>query len=148
MCFGFLYNFCLEYFSFSKEFSEILSYLDTGLHVKYSFFLSEFHQTRTSWQIFKKVLKYHISWKSVQCGPEERWGGHTDMTKLTVAFRNFANTLNERHSPGHSPWFTESPTILKIAGRWLTRSSIVSCATLNLQRGTKPGVNGMMEPNY
>ena len=50
-------------------------------------------------QIFDKIPKYQISWKSVQrdtscCMRTVGWrDGHTDTTKLTVAFRNFANAL-------------------------------------------------------
>ena len=42
---------------------------------------------------FLKILEYQISWKSVQWKPScsIRTDGRTDMTKLTVAFRNFAN---------------------------------------------------------
>ena len=36
----------------------------------------------------KKILKYQFSWKSVRW---EQTDGRTDMTKLIVAFRNFAN---------------------------------------------------------
>ena len=39
-------------------------------------------------QIFEKILKYQISWKSVQLFQADR---RTDMTKLIVTFRNFAN---------------------------------------------------------
>ena len=37
VCIDFLYNFSLKNFSFSQEFSKILSWKDRGLHVKYSF---------------------------------------------------------------------------------------------------------------
>jgi len=46
MCFDFLYNICLKYFSLLEELSEICSkkkYI--GLHVKYRLFLSEFNET-------------------------------------------------------------------------------------------------------
>ena len=54
-----------------------------GLHVKYRLFLSDFNETRLFLTNFRKILKYQISWKSVQ------WSrfvpcGQTDMTKLTV----------------------------------------------------------------
>jgi hypothetical protein len=62
-----------------NEFSEILSKMNTGHHVKH--FSSD----------FRNMLKCQISWKSVQWEPScsARTDGH--MTKLTVVFRNFAN---------------------------------------------------------
>jgi len=44
VCFDFLYNFCLKYFSFSEEMSEILSKMYIP-HVKYPLFLSDFNET-------------------------------------------------------------------------------------------------------
>ena len=48
-----------------------------------------------SQRIFEKMLKCQISWKSVQREPScsIRTDGQTDMTKLTVAFRKCAITL-------------------------------------------------------
>jgi hypothetical protein len=46
-----------------------------------------------SWD-FQKILKYQISWKSVQ--QEPRYSMRTDTTKLIVAFRNFVNTPIKR----------------------------------------------------
>jgi hypothetical protein len=46
---------------------------------------------------FRKILKYKIPWKSVQREPSwsmrrgARTDGRTDMSNITVAFRNFAN---------------------------------------------------------
>ena len=40
-------------------------------------------------QFFRKILKYQISWKSIQWKPS--CPIRTDMTKLIVAFRKFAN---------------------------------------------------------
>ena len=47
-------------------------------------------------QIFEKILKYQMSWKSVHWEPScsLRTNGHTDMTMLIVAF--FANALKMR----------------------------------------------------
>jgi hypothetical protein len=45
MCFDFIYNCCLEHFSFYKEIGEISSRMYTGLHVKYLSLLSDFEET-------------------------------------------------------------------------------------------------------
>ena len=93
MCFDFLYNFCLKHFLFWADLREVLSQMYIGIHVKYSLFLPDFNESRIISRDFRKVLKYNISWKSVQWQPScsMRKYGQTDMTKLLVAFRNFAN---------------------------------------------------------
>jgi hypothetical protein len=67
-----------------------------GLHIKYPLFFSDFNGTWIFSTEFRKILKYKISWKYVQwersCSMlTERT--QTDMTKLIVAFRNFATAL-------------------------------------------------------
>jgi hypothetical protein len=71
-----------------------------GHHVKYPLFLSDFNETlifsTTGFRIF---LKYPISRKSVAWEPnfsiqtDRRADRQTDVTKLIVTFRNFANPL-------------------------------------------------------
>jgi hypothetical protein len=56
-----------------------------GLYVKYPLFLSDFSGLRGFSTDFPKILKYKIS------APLFHADRRTDMTKLTVAFRNFAN---------------------------------------------------------
>jgi hypothetical protein len=58
-------------------------------------FLSDFKATWTLSTVFRKRLKYQILWKSVQweTSCSMRTDGQTDMTKLIVAFRNFAKSL-------------------------------------------------------
>jgi len=61
-----------------------MSQISSGLHIKYSLFLSDFKETWSFWTDFrKKILKYQISWKSVQWEPncffaDGRADGRTD----------------------------------------------------------------------
>jgi hypothetical protein len=91
--FYFLYNFCLKYFSILEDLSEIGFKMYISFHAKYMFFLSDFNETSISSTDFRNILKYKISWKSFQWKPSccMRTNGQTDITKLIVAFRNFAN---------------------------------------------------------
>ena len=67
-----------------------------GLHAKYLFFFSYFNKSWLFSAGFRKILKYKIPWKSVQWEPSCYLGAdrRTDMTKLIVAFRYFANASN------------------------------------------------------
>jgi hypothetical protein len=67
-----------------------------GLRVKYPLYSSDFNETWILMTDFRKLLKYKISWKSLQWQPismlaDKRTDRQTDMMKLIVAFRNFAN---------------------------------------------------------
>jgi hypothetical protein len=76
----------------------IKMYID--LHVKYPLFLSDFNDTLIFWKDFRKYsnMKLHENPSSgsrvVSCGRQDR---QTDMTKLMVAFRNFANAPKKIH---------------------------------------------------
>jgi len=54
------------------------------LHVKYPLFLSDFNEIWIFWKDFRKIIKYQISWKSVQREPscstqtDGRAGGHDE----------------------------------------------------------------------
>jgi hypothetical protein len=68
----------------------------TGLHVKCPLLLSDFNDTLIFWTDIRKILKYQISWKSLQWDPscvvrtDGRTDRRTDMTKLIVTIRSFA----------------------------------------------------------
>jgi hypothetical protein len=99
VCSDFLYNVCLKQFSFCEELSEIWSKMHIGVRVKYLLFLSDFNETWIFSTDFRKVLKYQVSWKSVQwepsCSTRADGRTQTDMTKLIVTLRNFANAPNK-----------------------------------------------------
>ena len=69
MCFDFIYNFCQKCFSFYEELNEIFSQTYTGLNVKYPLFLPDCYQTFITLTEFRKLLKYHNSWQSIQWEP-------------------------------------------------------------------------------
>jgi hypothetical protein len=65
-----------------------------GIHVKYQQFLSDFNKTYVFLTDFQYIIQYKISQKSItklfNCEVTDR---RTDVTKLTVGFRNSANAL-------------------------------------------------------
>jgi len=62
----------------------------TGHHVRYPLFLSDFNDTSIFSKDLRKFHKYKISRKSVQWEPSSSM--RTDVMKLIMTFRNFANT--------------------------------------------------------
>ena len=65
VCFDFLYNFCLQHFSFPEELNKMWSKIYVGLHLKLRLFSSYFNETWFLSTEFQKPLKYQISWRSV-----------------------------------------------------------------------------------
>jgi hypothetical protein len=74
---------------------------------KVPLFLSDFNETWILSTEFRKILKYQMSWKSVEPEPscyvqtDGRTDGQTDrrtdMTKQIVTFRNFANPSKNQY---------------------------------------------------
>ena len=89
MCILIFSTHCLKNFPLQKEFSEISSYVYTGLHVKYPSFLSGFNGIWIFLTDFQKIHKHHTSWKSVQWKPSCYMGAA--MTNPTAAFCSFTN---------------------------------------------------------
>jgi hypothetical protein len=72
--------------------------MSNRLYVKYPLFLSDFNEIWIFSTDFRRSLKYEVSLKSVKWEPSYVMPteGQTDMTKLIVAFRNFANAPKKR----------------------------------------------------
>jgi hypothetical protein len=75
--------------------------MSIDLHVKYPLFLSWFNEILIFSADFRKILKSQVSWKCIQSASsfsvradrrtDRQTEGRTNITKLTVVFRNFAN---------------------------------------------------------
>ena len=83
----------LKLFSLYEGTSAMWSKLSIGLHVKYPLFLSDFNGTSFCSTDFRNINNKFR--ENPSCGsPVVPWGQtdrQTDMTKLRVTFRNFAN---------------------------------------------------------
>jgi hypothetical protein len=67
------------------------SQMHIDLHLNCQLFSSDFNETWIFPSYCRKVLKYKISWKSVQWKPS--YSLRSEMTKLIVAFHSFAEAL-------------------------------------------------------
>jgi hypothetical protein len=93
-----------------------------------------YRQLNFLWTDFRKILKYQNLWKSVQLEPSlsMRTDGQTDMTKLIVAFRNFANAPKNGYTEAASMNFV---TFFKTT----TSKGISSCYSLPVyKKGMRP----------
>ena len=68
MCLFFL-HLSLKQFIFYEALGETWSQMYVGIRVKWLLILSDFSETWIFSTDFRKILKYQISWKSVQWGP-------------------------------------------------------------------------------
>jgi hypothetical protein len=88
----------------------------TGLQEKNALFLKNFNKSWPFLIYFRKILKYKISWESVQweMSCSMRVDGHIDgrmdTTTPTVAFRNFAKATNKTEKKFITYKETGSPT--------------------------------------
>jgi hypothetical protein len=96
VCFDFFYKIVLKHFSYWKELTGMWSEMCIGFRVKYRLFLSDFNDTwifSTDFQ--KKIIKFlkipPSGSRIIPCGRIDR---QTDMTKLIIAFLNFAKAPN------------------------------------------------------
>ena len=81
------------HFSFYDKFSKICSKMCIGLHVKCPLFLSDFNETWIVSTNLRKNIEKSNFVKTRPVGTELfHEDGQIDITKLTVAFRNFANS--------------------------------------------------------
>jgi UDP-galactopyranose mutase len=146
--------------------------MNRGLHVNYSLFFSDFNKIWNFSIDFVEILKYQITWKSAHWETrfsmlterqrEGRTGGRTDrptdITKLIIAFRNFASapkyllslkelckirkelyTLKSRLPQSHLHWslcFTPNPLQPRVLERTVIRTwkqflffNFVNCPT-------------------
>ena len=106
VCSDFLYNFCLKHFSFQEQLSEVQSKMYISLHVKYRLFWYDFNGTWIFSTVFLKSTQISNFVKIHPAGAESfHADGRTDMTNLTVAFRNFVGVSKKTHMsyrPNHA----------------------------------------------
>jgi hypothetical protein len=95
--FGFSLQLLSETFFILRRIERNTTIMYIGLDVKCPLFLLDIHETLTFSTFFEKIHKNQISQESARweqscyMRTEGRIDGQTEITKLIVAFRNFAN---------------------------------------------------------
>jgi hypothetical protein len=70
--------------------------MHTGLDVKYALFLSYFNETLVFWTDFRKTqISNFMNIRQWEPSCSLRTDGQTDLTKLLITYRSFANALNK-----------------------------------------------------
>jgi len=84
------------------------------LHVKFSFILSDFNEIRIFFADFLKILKFQISWKSVQWGATLFNAVGQAYINVIIAFRNSAK------APKNEPFHNTDRTVSSLLNNLLT----------------------------
>jgi hypothetical protein len=102
VCFGFLFEFCLKYFSFSEEFQRDIIINAHTFPCKSLLLLSEFDVSWIFSTDFRKILGTSNFMKICPVGAELLHAGRrADVTKQIVTFRNFANAPKKAKTSQH-----------------------------------------------
>ena len=113
-----------ETFPFQEEFSEISSKISKRLHVKYPLFLSDSNETWIFSTDFRKKFEYNFN-QNPSSGSRVVACGQTDMTKLKVAFRNFAKAPKMAKGArfGSLRWYWIPPSRLSVLYAFLSEQN-------------------------
>ena len=103
---GFPILLCATFFILSRSEWDMFKYLYIHRYVNYPLLLSDFNETWIFWIEFVKMLKYQISWKSVQWEPScSTW------TDGQINFMNIRPVGAELfHVDGRTDKFRENPS--------------------------------------
>ena len=121
MCFDFLYNFFSEKFLILKKNEQDMIKMYISLHVNYPLFLFDLNETWTLATDFRKLLMYHICWKSVHWDPScSMRTGQTDRHEEAKSpFLQFSNAPKNAWTRLHRPfiWLSAVPKMATPSSR-------------------------------
>ena len=98
ICFDFLYKIVSNISHCNRNSARHYNYSPYVFIVKYRLFLFDFNESWISSTDFRKILKNQFPWKHIQWNrvfpygqTDVRTDGEKEVSKIIVAFRNFAN---------------------------------------------------------